>query len=69
LIIVDDGSSDRTLQVLAGFDDPRLRIHTREHRGLAVTRNEALALARGEFVAWMDADDISHPSRLEAQLQ
>jgi hypothetical protein len=68
LIVVDDGSSDGTLAVLDQYGDARLRVYARGHRGLSATRNEALALARGEFVAWMDADDVSHATRLEAQV-
>jgi GT2 family glycosyltransferase len=70
LIAVDDGSRDGSLAILAGFAarDPRVRMIRRAHGGLAPTRNAALAEARGEFVAVMDADDVAHPERLARQV-
>ena len=68
-IIVDDGSTDGSLKVLREYadKDPRIRLISRENRGLGETRNELLREARGELVAWADADDVSHPHRLETQ--
>lgn len=69
-IIVDDGSTDGSLKVLQEYAarDSRIRLITRENRGICHSRNEALELARGEFVAIMDSDDICLPRRLEAQI-
>ena len=69
LIVVDDSSSDDSLSILESFDDPRIRI-IRHHTnlGAALSRNDALAAARGELVAIMDADDVCAPTRLERQL-
>jgi glycosyltransferase involved in cell wall biosynthesis len=69
-IVIDDGSTDSSLQVLQRLaaDDPRLRIVSRENRGLVATLNEGLGLARGDFIARMDADDISYPARFSRQL-
>ncbi len=71
LIAIDDGSTDHSLQVLEGIQrhDPRLIIVSRENKGLIATLNQGILIARGEFVARMDADDISLPQRLELQLQ
>jgi glycosyltransferase involved in cell wall biosynthesis len=69
-IIIDDGSSDGSgdhLRAYAGRD-PRIRLTVRENKGLTVTLNEALTQARGEFVARMDCDDLSLPTRFAAQL-
>ena len=64
LIVIDDGSSDRSGSIVEGFHDERIRlIHEFSSAGLAVRLNQAVALARGEFIARMDADDICFPER------
>ncbi len=71
LIIINDGSTDDSKAVLDGLvmRDPRIRLTSRPNRGISATRNELLSLARGEFVAVLDADDIAMPDRLERQVQ
>jgi glycosyltransferase involved in cell wall biosynthesis len=70
LIAVDDGSPDRSLEVVESFDDPRIRpIPLGRNRGVAAARNAGLAAARGDFIAFHDSDDIMHPTRLERQLR
>lgn len=68
LIVVDDGSVDETARVLSGYRDPRLRVVKQPHRGLVAALNTGLSLARGRYIARMDADDWSHPERLARQL-
>lgn len=71
LIVIDDGSRDDTLariQAHAGRDS-RVRVVTRENRGLIATLNEGIALARADLIARMDADDIAYPERLERQVK
>jgi hypothetical protein len=68
LIIIDDGSTDDTARIARGIRDPRVRYQRTGHRGVAAALNVALDLARGRYVARMDADDISHPQRLERQV-
>lgn len=69
LIVVDDSSSDDSLSILQSFDDARIRIIRHQtNEGAAVSRNDALTAARGEFVAIMDADDVCVPTRLERQV-
>jgi len=65
-IVVDDGSTDETAAVLARHR--HVRVVTTTHRGLAAARNTALALARGEYLALLDADDICDPERLRLQV-
>lgn len=69
LIIVDDGSTDRSMDIVASRDDRRIRVVQHgENRGLAAARNTGLAAARGEYVAWLDADDACHPKRIAEQV-
>ncbi len=68
LIVVDDGSTDGTGAVLAGIIDARVLVLRQERGGPSAARNRALAVARGEFVAPIDADDIWLPRKLELQV-
>jgi glycosyltransferase involved in cell wall biosynthesis len=70
LIVVDDGSTDRSLEMLHQYArlDTRIRIISRPNTGIAGALNEAINVARGEFIARMDADDISLPTRFEKQV-
>jgi glycosyltransferase involved in cell wall biosynthesis len=69
-LIVDDGSTDGSLEILKRFaaQDDRIRLISRPNTGYVVALNQMLALARGEFIARMDADDISAPNRFQIQL-
>jgi glycosyltransferase involved in cell wall biosynthesis len=67
-IIVDDGSTDASREILQRYEDPRIRLISRDNRGLTVSLNEALDLARGELVARQDADDMSEVNRLSRQV-
>lgn len=69
LIAVDDGSTDGTRGVLRELAsrEPRMVVFEREHAGVTAAANAAMAAARGDFIARMDADDESHPERLAAQ--
>ena len=69
-IIVDDGSTDRTWEILASYEDPRIAlVRNEENIGLTKSLNRGLEMARGEYVARQDADDISLPERLEKQVE
>ena len=69
-ILIDDGSTDGSKALLEGYAkrDPRVRLVSRPNKGLTKTLNEGLDLARGEFIARMDADDVSLPTRFEKQV-
>lgn len=68
-LIINDGSTDDTSQILSGYNDTRIRIVNNEHNiGLTKSLNKGLKISRGEYIARMDADDISLPSRFEKQV-
>lgn len=68
LIVINDGSKDDSSAVVRSFSDPRLRLIEQENRGLAATLNLGIEMARGEFIARQDHDDLSMPDRLEKQV-
>lgn len=69
LIVVDDASTDETAAVVARFRDPRIRlIHGLKQLGLAARLNQCVELARGTYIARMDADDIAYPHRFQRQV-
>ena len=70
LIIVDDCSTDNTDGIIASFHDDRIRYFKNEHNsGAALTRNKAIRKARGEWIAFLDSDDLWKPEKLERQLK
>jgi glycosyltransferase involved in cell wall biosynthesis len=68
-LIIDDGSTDNTEEIIEKINDIRIRYYKLEHVGRAAALNRALELAKYETIALMDADDISHPLRFEKQLK
>jgi len=71
VLALDDGSTDRSLSILRGYEaqDLRVRVLSRESRGLVPTLNELITGARGRFLARMDADDICRPQRFAKQIR
>lgn len=69
MIVVEDHSEDRTFEIVDGLarKDSRVRVMTSPGRGIVAALNHGLSQARGELVARMDADDVSHPERLAEQ--
>ncbi len=69
VIVIDDGSTDGSLHAIADVGDPRVRIVSQPNRGRAAAMNAGLAQATGDFHMAQDADDISHPRRIERQVK
>lgn len=69
LIIINDGSSDNTREIISLFDDPRIKIlHHSQNKGIVQSLNEGILLCSGKYIARMDGDDISLPERLKRQV-
>ena len=68
VIIVNDGSTDNTGDVASSFTDPRVQIISKTNGGMSSARNAGVNKARGEFLAFLDADDYWLPHKLEKQL-
>jgi glycosyltransferase involved in cell wall biosynthesis len=69
LFVVDDGSTDDTVQRAESFQDDRIQVlKDGESMGTAARRNQAVALGHGKYFAWLDGDDISYPERLARQV-
>lgn len=67
LIIIDDGSTDKSADIIKSYNHPRIVLIQQKNKGLAAALNTGIKTARGKYIARMDADDISMPDRLEIQ--
>lgn len=69
LLIVDDGSPDNSVKICQQFTDPRVVIIRQENRGVSAARNTGIRHARGEYIAFLDADDLWLPEKLEKHVE
>lgn len=69
LIVINDGSTDGTLELLSNIKDARLKVYSYKNGGLPAARNRGIVRATGEFLSFIDADDLWTPDKLELQLQ
>src|SRR5947208_10643307 len=64
IVVVDDGSRDATFAVARRFASSEVKVVTQPNSGAATARNKAFALSRGDFIQWLDADDLLAPDKL-----
>ncbi len=69
LIIVDDGSTDNTKEVIDSINDERVIYVKQENKGCCAARNNGINLARGKYIAFQDSDDVWHTNKLEKQIK
>jgi glycosyltransferase involved in cell wall biosynthesis len=69
IIVVDDGSKDRTLAVARALASPSVKVVTQPNQGAVAARNKALELAQGGYIQWLDADDLLDPGKISAQMR
>ncbi len=69
LIVIDDGSQDSTLEIVHSIQDSRLKVFTYQNSGVSASRNRGIAQSTGEFISFLDADDLWTPDKLESQLK
>lgn len=70
LLIINDGSTDKSIQIIESYDDPRIRLlHNEKNMGIVKTRNRGIKESREKYIAIMDQDDISLPRRLAKQVE
>ena len=68
IIIVDDGSRDKTLAVARRFESDTVRVATQANQGAAAARNRAFSMCKGEYIQWLDADDLLAPDKIALQM-
>ena len=69
IIVVDDGSTDNTVEVVKSIDDKRVKYIYQKNASQAVARNTGISNSKGKFIAFLDNDDLWHPDKLEMQLR
>lgn len=69
IIVVDDGSTDGTRAVVQQFESNEVQLVTQPNQGAAAARNKAFSLSRGDYIQWLDADDLLSPEKVAHQMQ
>ncbi|MCB1097947.1 MAG: glycosyltransferase family 2 protein [Verrucomicrobiae bacterium] len=69
IVVVDDGSTDRTLEIAERFQSPKVKIHQQDNQGASSARNLAFELSSGDYVMWLDADDMMSSDKIERQVE
>lgn len=68
IIVVDDGSRDSTLEIARRYSSTSVKVTTQHNRGASAARNHALSLAQGDYIQWLDADDLLTPDKIASQV-
>ena len=68
IIVVDDGSTDKTLLIAQEFVSSEVRVITQRNEGAASARNKAFSVSRGDYIQWLDADDLLVPDKIAQQM-
>lgn len=69
IIVVDDGSKDQTLAVARQFESDCVHVVTQKNQGAAAARNRAFSLSQGDYIQWLDADDLMAPDKITKQME
>ncbi len=67
-LIINDGSKDKSLEIIKAYEDPRIRLISRANKGLTASLNEGIEKAKGKYIARQDSDDVSMPDRLQKEI-
>jgi len=69
IIVVDDGSTDRTLAIARQFESHGVCVVTQKNQGAAAARNRAFSISQGDYIQWLDADDLLAPDKIAKQIE
>jgi|GEM_PF-123086 len=69
IIVVDDGSTDQTSEILRKFESESVRVLTQKNQGAASARNKAFSMSHGDYIQWLDADDLLAPDKIARQME
>ncbi len=69
IIVVDDGSPDKTLEIAKRFESPLVKVVTQKNQGAPSARNHAFSICQGDYIQWLDADDVLAPDKIERQME
>jgi glycosyltransferase involved in cell wall biosynthesis len=68
IVIVDDGSPDESFNIASQFACPEVKVHRQNNTGAAAARNKAFELSKGDYIQWLDADDLLQPDKISLQM-